>query len=98
MGSLVDLSFAGRSALAHRKTMQIEIASDPIYYPRQSKKVPWQLSDLSTALFKMPKRCSQTKLIDSTDIFNKHAVNCELSQGEVSYHMAKQRPQQAMIR
>ena len=80
--------------------MQIEIASDLIYNPRQStksriktyaelihifKQITWQLSDLSTALFKMPKRCSQTKLMDSTDIFNKQAVNCELSKAEVFF-------------
>ena len=34
----------------------------------------------------------------STDIFNKHAVNCELSQVEVLLpHMAKHRSQQAVI-
>ena len=63
------------------------------------QKVAWQLSDLSTALFKIPKRCSQTKLMDSTDIFNKHAVNCELSEAKVLYpYMAKHRPQQMVIR
>ena len=33
----------------------------------------------------MPKRCSQTKLMDSSDIFNKQAVNCELGQAEVLF-------------
>ena len=95
-----DLSFAGRPALAHRKTMQIEIAFDPIYYPRQSnEKSHWQLCDLSTTLFKMPKRCSQTKLMDMTDIFNKLAVNCELSKAEVYLpYMAQRRRQQAATR
>ena len=47
----------------------------------------------------MLKRCAQTKLMDSIDIFNKHAVNCELSQGKIFYpYMAKHRPQQAVIR
>ena len=31
----------------------------------------------------MPKRCSQTKLMDSSDILNKLAVNSEVSQAEV---------------
>ena len=94
--------------------MQIEIASDLIYYPREStesriktyaelirkfKQITWQLSYLSTSLFKKPKSCSQTKLMDSTDIFNKPAVNCELSQAEVLFpYAAKRCSQQAMIR
>ena len=51
------------------------------------------------AIFKMPKRCSQANLMDSTDIFNKQAINYELSQAEVHFPYAeKRRPQQAVIR
>ena len=94
--------------------MQIEISFDPIYNPRQStknriktyaelihkfKQITWQLSDLSTALSKMTKCCFQTKLMDSTDIFNKQAANCELSHAEVLFsYVAKRRPQQALLR
>ena len=37
--------------------------------------------------------------MDSTDIFNKQAVNCEMSQAEVLFpYVVKRRPQQAVIR